>query len=550
MNDSAVRVLETVTSICQRYHISALQPFLDSCRAFATETTLNVAILGRFKTGKSSFLNQLVGREVLPIGVVPVTAVVTELEYGPQERAEVRFLDGRIAVVPMESVAEFMTEAQNPENSKRVSRVQLTLPSMIRYAGLRFVDTPGLFSVFEHNTSVSLDWLPNVGLALVAVAIDHPLSQDDIEFIRKLSRYTPRISLLLTKIDLLDTSQRAEVIEFVELQLQRHLHQRVEVFPYSIRPGFNSYRTQLDKLLLSQIEGSREQHGAILSHKLHSLLTECSDYLNVALKSAEAADAERQDFKAKVLGQKETLDETRLALRLIVRHATAGLRSEFEKILQPHEAELRDRLQAELLETFPSWTRSLNTTTDSIESWAEGRLADVMGELSRLHRQDFLEALERTGRQLSRTLQDFRGRLSARVLKTLGIPLRTAEMNIPTTEPQFPDIRVGKIFDHNWELLSFLIPMSVAGGAVKKHFHRKIGHLVFVNISRLVSQWDDIISAQMKSLEMESLRRLESFISTVEGLMGPSTNTASQVHNDIETLARLQKLPTQSELPT
>jgi GTP-binding protein EngB required for normal cell division len=58
MNDSAVRILETVTSICQRYHISALQPFLHSCRTFATETTLNVAILGRFKTGKSSFLNQ------------------------------------------------------------------------------------------------------------------------------------------------------------------------------------------------------------------------------------------------------------------------------------------------------------------------------------------------------------------------------------------------------------------------------------------------------------------------------------------------------------
>lgn len=54
----------------------------------------------------------------------------------------------------------------------------------------------------------------------------------------------------------------------------------------------------------------------------------------------------------------------------------------------------------------------------------------------------------------------------------------------------------------------------------------------------------------MKSLEMESLWRLESFISTVEGLMGPSINTASQIRNDIETLTQLQKLWAQSELPT
>ena len=127
MNDSTVCILETVTAICQHYHISALQPFFDSCHTFSSETTLNVAIFGRFKTGKSSFLNQLIGRDVLPVGVIPVTAVVTELEYGPQERAEVHFLDGRSVAVPLGSVREFITEAQNPENSKRVSSVRLIM---------------------------------------------------------------------------------------------------------------------------------------------------------------------------------------------------------------------------------------------------------------------------------------------------------------------------------------------------------------------------------------------------------------------------------------
>jgi len=43
------------------------------------------------------------------------------------------------------------------------------LPALARFRGIRFVDTPGLESVLSHNTDASLEWLPNAGLAIVAV---------------------------------------------------------------------------------------------------------------------------------------------------------------------------------------------------------------------------------------------------------------------------------------------------------------------------------------------------------------------------------------------
>ena len=199
--------LGTVEALCKRHEISALEDFLESCRAFAQEKTLNIAVLGRFKAGKSSFLNHLLGRPLLPIGVIPVTSAVTEIQWGPHERAEILFADGRRDQVPVDRIGDFISESQNPENSKQVARVRVELPSMDRYRGIRFVDTPGLESVFEHNTDASLEWLPNVGLALVAVGVDPPLSQHDIELIRNLSRYTPNISLLLTKVDVLDEAE-------------------------------------------------------------------------------------------------------------------------------------------------------------------------------------------------------------------------------------------------------------------------------------------------------------------------------------------------------
>jgi len=111
------------------------------------------------------------------------------------------------------------------------------------------------------------------GLALVAVGVDPPLSRHDIELIRNLSRYTPNISLLLTKVDVLDEGERAQVREFVQKQLARYWNDAVPVYPYSVRPGFERLRAELDQCLLSQAHSEAgEQHAAILRHKVDSLL--------------------------------------------------------------------------------------------------------------------------------------------------------------------------------------------------------------------------------------------------------------------------------------
>jgi len=533
--------LGTVAELCKRHEISALEDFLESCRAFAQEKTLNIAVLGRFKAGKSSFLNHLLGRPLLPVGVIPVTSVVTEIQWGSHERAEIRFADGRQDQAPVDRIGDFISESQNPENSKQVARVRVELPSMDRYRGIRFVDTPGLESVLEHNTDTSLEWLPNVGLALVAVGVDPPLSQHDIELIRNLSRYTPNISLLLTKVDVLDENERVQVQEFVQKQLARYWNDSVPVFPYSVRPGFERLRAELDDSLLSQVRAEAgEQRAAILLHKLDSLLSECTDYLNVALKAAEVADSEREELRRKILGQRESLDDTRLALKLIVRHAAGTTRSTFEALLRSDELPVGQKLQASLDHEFPSWAKSLRIVTEKFDDWLRAGLTCEMAELSRKHRGEFVEPVRRVSRQLSQSLQDFRNRLSERMLETLGVPLRTTEMELHTEDPKSPDVRVGKIFDHNWELLSWLIPMALVQGAVLKHYHHKVVGLVFTNLSRLASQWEGIVNASLLALEKESIRRLDGLIGTIEKLIASAGQQAPQIREDIQLLEGLR----------
>ena len=74
---------------------------LEAARARVAEDRFNLVVLGEFKRGKSTLINALLGRDLLPTGVVPLTSVVTAIGIGEQNRLIVRFQDGREQELPV-----------------------------------------------------------------------------------------------------------------------------------------------------------------------------------------------------------------------------------------------------------------------------------------------------------------------------------------------------------------------------------------------------------------------------------------------------------------
>jgi hypothetical protein len=68
-------------------------------------------------------------------------------------------------------------------------------------------------------------------------------------------------------------------------------------------------------------------------------------------------------------------------------------------------------------------------------------------------------------------------------MRAFGIPLRTTETEINVVEPSTPDIRVGRVFDRNWELLSPLLPVWMITAAVHRRFTHTIAYLVYQNLA-------------------------------------------------------------------
>jgi protocatechuate 3,4-dioxygenase beta subunit len=95
MSGAQVGQLDTVADIVRRFDLTSLQPALRASEALAdTDTPLDVAVLGQFKSGKSSLLNAVLGEAVFRVGAVPVTAVVTRAAAGPERMVRLTYQDG------------------------------------------------------------------------------------------------------------------------------------------------------------------------------------------------------------------------------------------------------------------------------------------------------------------------------------------------------------------------------------------------------------------------------------------------------------------------
>lgn len=542
VGNSYMDSLALVADIAERYNISSVQPLLRTCRALEQERVVRIAVLGRFKAGKSSFLNHLFGRKLLPVGVVPVTAVVTEVAYGPEEEATVQFLDGSWEEISIDSIRSYITESENPENLKQVALVEVELPSLKRFHNIRFVDTPGLESVFTHNTETALSWLPQVGLALVAIGVDPPLSERDLTLMRNLYQFTPHVSVLLTKVDALTEPEREEVVAFVSEQLRRHLSPPPAVFPYSVRPGYEDlvHRVEKDLILATQEDFAERQH-AILSRKIETLLRQCEDYLRLALKSAETLDSDRGALKQMVVGERAFLDETKMQLKLIARHAAGTTRSIIEKQMQSADKPIEARVSAELKERYPAWTKSLASIITSFQEWLEDSLARELRSVSAANRKSFLAPIDSVKGQLARSLQDFQRRLSERTTSAFGVPLRTTDIDIDVEDPRTPDIHIGHVFDRNWELLGVLVPMWLVKGWVERHLlNRRLPYEIYKNLSRLTSQWEENVNASIFGVEKQAEARLDELMATVDNLLSRSNLEAPEIRSDLKRLVDAQ----------
>ena len=91
-----------------------------------------VGVIGEFKRGKSSLVNAIIGAEVLPTDILPMTAAVTRVTYGTQRRILIQYKDGSQEERTLEELIDFATK-YDPEKERtaaKIREIQVTYPSV------------------------------------------------------------------------------------------------------------------------------------------------------------------------------------------------------------------------------------------------------------------------------------------------------------------------------------------------------------------------------------------------------------------------------------
>jgi GTPase Era involved in 16S rRNA processing len=225
------RALDELASLVDARDTAAVEEL----RRRLTGQVLRVLVVGEAKRGKSTLVNALLGRPVLPMGVVPLTAVTTVVTYGDHEHAEVAFTGGRRERVDLEEVGAYVTERGNPDNTRGVDAVTVYVDAPLLAGGVELVDTPGTGSVLEHQTVEANAALDAMDAAIFVLTVDPPVSSSERAWLREVRDQAVRVFCVLNKADYLTDADLMEALRFTHDVVTGELGDDVDVWPVSAR---------------------------------------------------------------------------------------------------------------------------------------------------------------------------------------------------------------------------------------------------------------------------------------------------------------------------
>jgi small GTP-binding protein len=146
-----------------------------------------LVVAGEFNSGKSSFINALLGERVLPEGVTPTTDRINRLRYGAE---------------PSEHLLEaYLLDRTYPADLLR----EITI-----------VDTPGTNAIIRRHEELTRDFLPRSDLVLFVTSADRPFTESERGFLEQIREWGKKIVFVVNKIDILTRPEdQQQVLDFV-----------------------------------------------------------------------------------------------------------------------------------------------------------------------------------------------------------------------------------------------------------------------------------------------------------------------------------------------
>ena len=198
-----------------------------------------LVVVGEFNSGKSAFINALLGQKILKEGVTPTTTQINVLRYGETQDRRVESESLHILTAPVELLAE-----------------------------LNIVDTPGTNAIIRQHEAITQQFVPRSDLVLFVTSADRPFTESERAFLERIRDWGKKVLIVLNKIDLFQSKEELDqVIAFINENSRLLLGIAPEIFPISARLALRSKLGEPELWISSRFEALEQYIQTTLDDK-------------------------------------------------------------------------------------------------------------------------------------------------------------------------------------------------------------------------------------------------------------------------------------------
>ncbi len=273
-----------------------------------------VAVVGEFKRGKSSLINALLERDVLPADVLPTTATFNRVVFGETPRACLKMKDGTRIDIPIDELAEHVTKLSEASsaNARQIEEAVVAFPSMFCKNDVELIDTPGL-NDDDEMTRLTVSHLQDVDIAIIAVSATIPFNDTEADLTVRLLETSSvcKVLFAVTMMDRIDEEDRDRLLEHIRTRIRDKVLQKLRQEHDAGDPVFDKYdaciadptvyglsardaaraRALQDSKLFEQsgyLQFMRELPGILLTGQVSDMKRNARNVCGAILKSARA----------------------------------------------------------------------------------------------------------------------------------------------------------------------------------------------------------------------------------------------------------------------
>ncbi len=374
----------------------------------------NLVVVGEFNHGKTTFVNALLGANVLPVGVTPTTAVIHHLEYAEVPRAEVVYESGERKPLPFDQVKLFAVGgAEAPHHSvgavqgapaqggAEVKHLEVGYPAELLRERVALVDTPGVNDLSLQRADITYSYIPRSDAVLFLLDAGQPLKESERVFLQDklLGQSRDKIVFVVTKRDIWDEAEQKEALAYVRTELAKLVKSPV-VFAVSAERALegDTQSSGIPELLGHLTTFLAEERGRILLDNALGEGLEAAKLLRKGIDARRRANQMSSEelsrriglLEKDLAGQSRTIEERRAGIREEVSAIRAWVKRDLDHFVddvtrqipdivdQATADDLKVHLGSFLERTFTEWAQAeTKEIASALEALAEKTIALV-----------------------------------------------------------------------------------------------------------------------------------------------------------------------------